>query len=97
MFTSAVRGIQFRPPEAQDVAYTLGVGETVKLEREPDNQYDPNAVRILYEDTFIGYVHKDVAQELSPALEEGKSFNAYVAGYDGRGTPIIEIVDGNAD
>jgi hypothetical protein len=34
----------------------MKIGDPVKLEREPSNPYDPNAIRVLYNGNLIGYV-----------------------------------------
>ena len=35
----------------------LKIGDNVKLQREPDNEYDPNAIRVLdYDNGMLGYV-----------------------------------------
>lgn len=40
----------------QDVANVLEVGTEVTLVPEPTNQYDPNAVMIMYDGVMLGYV-----------------------------------------
>ncbi len=50
---------------------------TVTLEREPDNQYDSNAIRIvvhikpIHRQTVIGYVPKQAANLLAKVLDKG--------------------------
>lgn len=47
-------GISFAKPRI-----AVEVGDTVMLVPEPDNQYDPHAVKIMHGDTKLGYVAKD--------------------------------------
>lgn len=50
---------------------------TVTLEREPDNEFDSNAIRIVVHirpisrRTVIGYVPKGLARELSKVIDMG--------------------------
>ncbi|MCI9008690.1 MAG: hypothetical protein HFI13_11355 [Lachnospiraceae bacterium] len=50
---------------------------SVTLEREPDNRYDPNAIRIVVHihsirrRTVIGYVPKGLARELAKVIDMG--------------------------
>ena len=43
---------------------------TVALEPEPDNQYDPNAVKVFADDIHIGYIKKGSAAHVKKLLEE---------------------------
>lgn len=55
-------------------------GSKFKLEREPDNEHDPNAIKVLlpvrkgqhYLD--IGYVPAAIAASLAPRLDTGEQF-----------------------
>ena len=40
------------------VLHTLTVGSYIDLEREPDNPYDEDAVKLLYDGKKIGYIAK---------------------------------------
>lgn len=45
---------------------------TAALEPEPDNQYDPNAIRVLAEGVHIGYIKKGSAAHVRKLLEEDR-------------------------
>lgn len=47
------------------------------LVREPDNSYDPNAIRVELGEYLLGYVPKGHAAELAPLMDEGRRFIAY--------------------
>lgn len=50
----------------------------LQLEREPENQYDIYAIKVLYENQHIGYIEKDVAAFLAPEMDEGTEFSCTV-------------------
>ena len=51
--------------------------ECVLIE-EKDNQYDPNALKLMIEDNCIGYLPKDDFTKYTDYLEKYKFVNAYV-------------------
>ena len=53
----SVAGVTFRQYEIKlaDDSISNGGGD-VQFEAEPDNKYDKNAVKVLIDDTHIGYV-----------------------------------------
>ena len=47
------------------------------LVREPDNQHDPNAIRVaLFGEFFMGYIPKEIAVQLAPLMDAGREFDA---------------------
>ena len=67
-----VAGVQFRPKE--DIAKAvkeMKVGDQLILDPEPTNRFDPNAVKILRGDDFLGYVPKKFSSEVSALLSIG--------------------------
>lgn len=70
-----VVGVQYHlAPTTRDKLASL-VPLKVDLVREPKNQFDPNAVKvILMEHTsglHIGYLPRDIASMLAPQMDEG--------------------------
>jgi hypothetical protein len=47
------------------------------LVREPNNCFDPNAIRVEVGEYLLGYVPKGHAAELAPMMDEGRRFIAY--------------------
>jgi len=47
----------------------LKVGDTLELEREPNNPHDPNAVRILRNGTHIGYIPGKESKRFAELLD----------------------------
>lgn len=66
-----IAGVQFY--EAKNVLHDLKVGNRLRLEEEPTNQYDPNAVQIIHvtdeTETMLGYVPKKFSASVSAFLE----------------------------
>ena len=51
----------------------VAVGENLHLEREHDNQYDPNAIRVANEDfKKVGYIPRSTASWVAALLDAGK-------------------------
>ena len=47
------------------------------LIREPDNVYDPNAVKVsLFDIWSMGYVPNHIAKDLAPLMDDGRTFLA---------------------
>jgi hypothetical protein len=79
-FTAYLRGSNFRPITAKTIVAGLQGGEGLLIEREPHNQFDPNAIMVLDPETreHLGYVAKEVAVELAPLMDEGRFFSCRV-------------------
>lgn len=73
-----VRGA-FRSEERRDACERLIVGDTVRLEREPDNTHDSNAILVLGDaDCELGYVPREDARDMAPLLDAGAVVEATV-------------------
>ena len=79
-----VVGMHFRGPEAKDYAANLEAGAVLYLEREDDNQYDVNAIKVMAPGVngapmwHLGYINKDNAAWISPDLDDGVEFDVTV-------------------
>jgi hypothetical protein len=65
--------------DAQDNIKQFGCQDigSYALIREPDNHYDPYAIKVsLFDIWFVGYVPKYIAQEIAPLMDEGRTFLA---------------------
>ena len=98
-FFAELRGINFRPIETQVYALNMSEGQDVSLEREPDNKYDENAIKVIAEDHFIGYVAKEVAEDLAPILDAGDSYHGFILDMANPKKPMLQIdlIDGEND
>jgi len=68
-----VAGVKFH--EYKNVLNSMSKGNTLQLIPEPENKFDPNAVKIYFDNGdkagFIGYVPKKFSSEVSALLEVG--------------------------
>ena len=46
------------------------------LVREPDNPYDPNAIKVMLGDNGLGYIPRGVASSISPLMDNGQKLVA---------------------
>lgn len=88
-----VRGAM-RSAERREACERLLEGDTLTLEREPDNTHDANAVLVLGDgDCEIGYVPREDAQAMAPLLDAGAEAEATVHRLwetpEGRIVPIV--------
>lgn len=90
-FTSPLMGASFRPAEVKEQIKLLEVGDTLVLERDPENQYDANAIKILKNGEFLGFVAKEIAGEIAPLLDEGAEAAVEVIGMAGTLKPHLQI------
>ncbi len=53
-------------------------GADLRLERDPGNEHDPNAVRVLMAGAQLGWVPRDLALDLAAKLDAGEPWSAVV-------------------
>lgn len=56
----------------------IPAGSELQLEREPENQWDPNAVKVLYRGEPIGYIKRVHSQTICEELAKRKTVKAEV-------------------
>lgn len=96
----AVVGMHFRGREAVDAAAQLSAGTILRLEREPDNKYDYNAIKVHFEDMFLGYVEGSQAAWIAPHLDVSAAFKCIVIGKETRRNnihPLVVITDSDEE
>ncbi len=77
-FYTKVVGVTFENRQA--VVAALSDGEKLILVREPDNPYDPNAVRVEKTGEIqIGFLNARLARHFAPLLDRGERYLAYVS------------------
>lgn len=70
MFVFPLAGAKFRPVAAQAFVLGLVTDAVLKLEREPTNHYDPNAIKVCSDDgECLGYVPRHIAAELAKLMD----------------------------
>lgn len=79
-FSTYLRGVSFRPIEAKVIVKELEEDATLDLERDPHNEYDPNAIKVLDPESgeFIGFLAKEDAKNIAPWMDGGWSFFCFV-------------------
>lgn len=82
-------GTHFRPSEAKQACNQLSEGDTVTLEREPDNKYDANAVAVYFDGHHIGYIPAANNTQLALALDDGEECVAEVIGRNGNKPTLL--------
>lgn len=77
-------------PRYPDVIHDIGLqwesyqcvadGELVELElvRQPDNEYDPNAISVRWNGEHIGHMNRVIAFRLAPELDAGTVWSCVV-------------------
>lgn len=69
MRTFHIAGVQFHEYREALKDLDLKVGTEVDLVPEPENKFDPNAVRIEFKGMHLGYVPKKLSAEISAFID----------------------------
>ena len=99
-FVTKAVGVTFEG--RQDVVSQLQAGDELLLERDYENDYDPNAVAILRENgDQLGYIRRQIAAHIAPLMDEGVGYSARVldvtGGEDDRSFGVNIQVDREKD
>ncbi len=62
-------GVSFRREQFQSAS--VAVGDEVSFVLEPDNKFDPNAVKILKGDIHLGYVPREQCVQVKELIDAG--------------------------
>jgi hypothetical protein len=73
---SFVRGIQFQ--DRDKFASEATIGDRVDLDPEPDNPFDPFAIRVVHNGNQIGYIQRDKSKFVANELGLGRKVTAIV-------------------
>src|SRR5690606_41226442 len=92
-YRTNLAGGKFRPMDAQQITLSLEPGTPLRLEREPTNPYDPNAIKDNGVDgVHLGYVPKNVAVHLASWMDSVWDFACRSAGHIAPILPFLLIV-----
>ena len=69
----------FRYAEARELWPQLQVGDRLELQREPDNRFDGNAVRVLWRGRKLGYVPRRENGALAWGMDRGERVGARIS------------------
>lgn len=62
----------------QHILARVDPADAVTLQRQPENPYDPNAVAVLWQGKDIGFLLREDAATIAPALDEDRPYTAQV-------------------
>ena len=83
----------------QDLLENLVDGSPLELEHETDNEYDENAVKVYCDCDHIGYLSREIAEEIVDDVDAGMveaEISEITGGYDGKSygcNIVIRILD----
>jgi hypothetical protein len=58
---------------AEKMGIGIAIGDPLTLQHEPENQWDPNAVKVFWKEEWIGYIPKDMAALIAAEVPEAKT------------------------
>jgi hypothetical protein len=58
---------------SEKMALGIAIGDPLTLQHEPTNEWDPNAVKVIWKNQWIGYIPKDMAALIAAEVPEAKS------------------------
>jgi single-stranded-DNA-specific exonuclease len=82
-FHTKLVGVSFEG--RQDTIAGLRVGSDLVLQRQPENQYDANALAVFYGALQLGFVRKEIAKHLAPLIDAGARYRARIESLTGGG------------
>ncbi len=75
IINSYIAGVSFE--NRQEIINKLRIGDTLKVTRDYENQFDPNALGVYTREyDSVGYIPKDLAAEIAPIFDEFSSVPA---------------------
>jgi hypothetical protein len=80
-------------PGATDIVVELRPGQPLRLEREPNNKYDANAIAVHYFNQKLGHVPRGFAAEVAPLIDKGCPIKAWMSRdprFEGTGVMVVE-------
>lgn len=96
IFNTILVGTHFRPVEAKEIVSALSEDDELFLEREPENAYDANAIKVNFDldgrPVHVGYIAKEDAIYIAPHMDDGSSFTCHVSGFEQRGRNIHPLL-----
>lgn len=84
---TSIAGFKYHDFKKKEVKEMLEMdpNQRLELEREPENKYDSDAVRIIWDSYFLGYVPREYSTEVSDAILENKDISCFLEDYSKTG------------
>jgi single-stranded-DNA-specific exonuclease len=100
-FYTKVVGVTFEGRQ-EIIKEEVNKGDLLTLEREPDNKYDSNAIKVLTDNKKqIGFLKAELAKHLAPYLDNGVEYKAIASditgGDDGRSLGVNLFIERDRD
>ena len=94
----SIVGSSFYPGAGEQIA-RLRAGQQLRVEREPRNEYDPNAISVHIFNQKLGHFPRGFAAEVAPIMDAGGGLSATKSRdprFAGTGVMVVEweIPDG---
>ena len=71
IFGEGVRVVGVTYEGRQQLLEHVEAGMILSLKREPENMYDHNAIRVVHENSTLGYIPKELARYYAPTMDSG--------------------------
>ncbi len=88
-FNTKIVGVTFEG--RQDLIAGLQPGQELELVRQPENQFDANAVAVHFGRLQLGFVRKPIAARIAPNIDAGERYRAEVRHITGGGTRSVGV------
>jgi hypothetical protein len=88
----SIVGSSFYPGAGNWIA-KMARGQELRVERQPNNQYDANAVAVYVFNQQLGHFPRGFAAEVAPLMDAGKKLSATKSRdprFDGQGVMVVE-------
>lgn len=75
-------------------------GQQLRVEREPRNKYDPNAISVHIHNQMLGYFPRGFAAEVAPLMDAGTTLEVWKSRdprFDGTGVIVVKWELPNAE
>ena len=82
-FHTKLAGVSFEG--RQDTIAGLSLGSELALERQPNNEHDPNAIAVCFGTLQLGYISRGIAKHLAPRMDAGARYRARIESLTGGG------------
>lgn len=95
----SIVGSSFYPGASNWIA-NLKPGQAVRVERQPNNQYDSNAIAVFVFQQQLGHLPRGFAAEVAPLMDAGFKLSATKSRdprFKGSGVLVIEWEKPNGD
>jgi single-stranded-DNA-specific exonuclease len=88
-FYTKIVGVSFEG--RQDRVGGLKPGDALELERQPENEFDPNAIAVKFGTLHLGFLRREIALRLAPNIDGGDRYSARVDTVTGGGERHVGV------